>query len=109
MTRLGASPKYGGVVTYRTTWPQTSNCPWCNSTYRHLYVQPQYNVLVRQDPWEGFGGPIRPDLAESWEISDGGLTYTFYLRKGVMFRDPIPQDDENGLSDMPGRGTEFTL
>ncbi len=101
-------PKYGGVVTYRTTWPQTSNCPWCNSTYRHLYVQPQYNVLVRQDPWEGFGGPIRPDLAESWEISDGGLTYTFYLRKGVMFRDPIPQDDENGLSDMPGRGTEFT-
>ena len=101
-------PKYGGVVTYRTTWPQTSNCPWCNSTYRHLYVQPQYNVLVRQDPWEGFGGPIRPDLAESWEISDNGLTYTFYLRKGVMFRDPIPQDDENGLSDMPGRGTEFT-
>ena len=101
-------PQYGGIVTYRTTWPQTSNCPWCNSTYRHLYVQPQYNVLVRQDPWEGFGGSIRPDLAESWEISEDGLTYTFNIREGVMFRDPIPQDDENGLSDMPGRGTEFT-
>ena len=101
-------PKYGGIVTYRTTWPQTSNCPWCNSTYRHLYVQPQYNVLIRQDPWEGFGGQIHPDLAESWEIIDEGLTYIFHLRKGVMFRDPIPQDDANGLSDMPGRGTEFT-
>ncbi len=101
-------PKYGGVVTYRTTWPQTSNCPWCNSTYRHLYVQPQYNVLVRQDPWEGFTGPVRPDLAESWEISDDGLTYTFNLREGVMFRGPIPQDDEHELSDMPGRSTEFT-
>lgn len=28
---------------------------------------------------------IVPSLAESWDISDNGLDYTFYLKKGVMF------------------------
>ena len=28
---------------------------------------------------------IAPNLAEKWDISDDGLTYTFYLKKGVKF------------------------
>ena len=32
-------------------------------------------------------GAIVPALAERWEMTDGGLTWTFYLRSGVKFHD----------------------
>lgn len=45
-----------------------------------------YDNLIRHDPRDS-GKTIIPDLAHSWEISKDGKTYTFYLRKGVMFSD----------------------
>jgi peptide/nickel transport system substrate-binding protein len=37
---------------------------------------------------------LEPGLAESWEISDDGLTYTFDLREGVTFHDGEPFNAE---------------
>jgi len=45
---------------------------------RHLY-----EGLVYADPQNR----IHPLLAERWEVSKDGLTWTFYLRKGVKFHD----------------------
>jgi len=40
-------------------------------------------------------GSVVPGLAESWEISDDGLTYTFRLQGGVTFHDGTTMDAED--------------
>lgn len=39
-------------------------------------------------------GVPQPALAERWHVSGDGLTYTFYLRRGVRFHDDSPFDAE---------------
>lgn len=45
-----------------------------------------YSGLVRANPKGGFV----PDLAETYEISSDGTTYTFHLREGLSFHDGTP-------------------
>lgn len=54
-----------------------------------MYAQTMiYDSLVRY----GQDGTIQPALAESWTISPDGRTYTFTLRKNVIFTDNTPFD-----------------
>lgn len=46
--------------------------------------------LVKLEP----DGKISPSLAERWEVSQDGKTYTFTLRKGVKFHDGSDLDAE---------------
>src|SRR5713101_5185214 len=38
---------------------------------------------------------VEPGLAEKWDISEDGLTYTFHLRKGVTYHDGTPFNAPN--------------
>jgi len=40
-------------------------------------------------------GSVVPGLAESWEISEDGLVYTFHLHSGVTFHDGTTMDAED--------------
>ena len=51
-----------------------------------LHVWPHYNRLLNGD--SNFN--LEPELAESWEVSPDGKTWTFHLRQGVTFHDGKP-------------------
>jgi peptide/nickel transport system substrate-binding protein len=76
------------------------------------YIMSIYDQLIRV----GLDGiSLVPSLAESWEISDDGLTYTFHLRPNVLFSDgsPMTSDDvlyswERAAND-PNQQWTFTL
>ena len=58
-----------------------------NSSY---VAQQVVETLVTLKP--GTGGDIIPGLAESWTLSEDGLTYTFKIRAGVKFHDGTDLD-----------------
>ena len=70
-----------------------------------------FDNLIRHDPRDS-GKTIIPDLAHSWEISKDGKTYTFFLRKGVLFHDgaELTADDVKATFDrivMPPQGVSI--
>lgn len=68
------------------TYSEGSNCvmdPQMTSSYGDWqYVNQMYDTIVTTD----FDGEtIKDALAESWDVSEDGMTYTFHLKDGVKF------------------------
>ncbi|MEK7847521.1 MAG: ABC transporter substrate-binding protein, partial [Chloroflexota bacterium] len=82
-------PRYGGILTISSTAnPASFDVQQENSILVFATVGAAYNGLVQYDPPTLKG--IVPALAERWETSKDGLTYTFTLRKGVAFHNGSP-------------------
>jgi peptide/nickel transport system substrate-binding protein len=80
------APK-GGKLTYGLTLAPSGIDPHVNaSSELGIPLTSVYDTLV----WQGLDGEFVPGLAESWEVSEDGLIYTFHLRNGVTFHDGSP-------------------
>jgi len=80
-------PKRGGILKVGLQADPTSLDPQKTSLTALFHVTEHiYSMLVRLKP----DLTVEPDLAEKWDISADGKTYTFTLRKGVKFHSGKP-------------------
>lgn len=66
--------------------PGTMNPLNASSTAEVIMARVFFNGLCRYNP-ENY--EPEPSLAESWEVSEDGLTWTFYLRQDVKWHDGV--------------------
>ncbi len=67
---------------YPVMTPESATSDYGITYWSHNF----YDTLVRYDE----NGQLVPSLAEKWEISEDGMTYTFTLRADVKFSDGTP-------------------
>lgn len=81
--------KRGGTLVYGVkAEPETYDIHATNQ-YGVMHYLPQHYSTLLTFNWEKFP-ELEGDLAESWNVSDDGLVYTFRLRPGVTFHDGTP-------------------
>ncbi|MDQ2718000.1 MAG: ABC transporter substrate-binding protein [Chloroflexota bacterium] len=83
-----AEAKRGGALRLGNTADVISFEPYAVSDNVSIWTMLlMYDQLTRPTT---NGLSIEPSLAQSWDISNGGKTYTFHLRKGIKFHDGTP-------------------
>ncbi|MBI2908201.1 MAG: ABC transporter substrate-binding protein [Chloroflexi bacterium] len=79
-------PRYGGTLTVSTFFePPHLDLHQGQLMATRVAAIPAYDTLLQYNPLKQ--DEIIPDLAERYEMSRDGLSYTFYLNKGVKFHD----------------------
>jgi len=85
--------KPGGKLTFTSISPPKSfNTITANETSSSVVLGFIYNGLTEEDP---VSTEVAPCLAESWDVSEDGLAYTFHLRKDVKWNDGQPLTAED--------------
>ena len=92
----GESPRYGGKF-LANNWEPIPFYDMHQTSFGGVYVitAPAYNGLLATSPYDPLAAEIIPDLARSWDISDGGSTVTFHLAEGVTWHDGAPFSAED--------------
>lgn len=85
-------PQRGGTVSGVCVAALTSLDP--QSTQLGVCDRIAYDALYNQLIRINTAGEILPEIAESWDVSDDGLNYTFHIRSGVSFHDGSALDAE---------------
>ncbi len=79
---------YGGTLTFATiSEPLTFNLALSNDAGSSGVLSYLFEGLTDVS-W--LSGEPQPNLAESWDVSTDGLTWTFYLRRDVVWHDGEP-------------------
>lgn len=75
------------INTFMNEWPNTFDPSTSDDSYGTGVLINTLEPLVRVDEDEN-GNPVHvPAGAESWEVSDDGLVYTFHIRQGMKWSD----------------------
>src|SRR6266581_6479722 len=87
----GEKPRYGGKVLSAGN----EEIPFYDLHQTSLggvyaATAPAYNCLIRTSPYDPMALDIIPELADTWESSEGGKTLTFHLHQGVKWHDGMP-------------------
>ena len=123
--KVVVAPEYGGTLTFAKPddWDHTD-------TYYHHWPADVVTGIVEKLAVADWATPrdvfdfsttylpsqlLRPHLAESWDVSPDGLTYTFNIRRGVHWHDKPPMngreltayDVEYNYHRMTGMGSGF--
>ena len=86
---------YGGTLRINYEDPLEHANAWgAGSGVTDRYRMPTGALLVMENPYDS-GAPIIPDLAESWELSEGLDGITFNLRQGVTWHNGEPLSCED--------------
>ena len=127
------APQYGGTITVGRIgdWAEHPDGYYIGAGGAQMYISLVNEMLSLGDwgidrnvySWRSFGETplwaLKGALAESWDISPDGFTYTFHIRKGVHWHNKAPmngreltaEDVEYNLHRLYGNkltGTEFS-
>lgn len=95
-------PKSGGtlVVRIQSEPPSLNKIVDSDLTTTWMLERKVLQSLAELDASQHPDYPLKPVLAESWDISDDGLTVTFKIRKGVKWHDGKPFSGKDVVATM---------
>ena len=81
---ISMDPIHGGEVTITYFQDFGAGFPDAHasmSATNYMLSTQLYDTLVKYDPQRD----VVPNIAESWEVTEDGMGYTFHLREGILF------------------------